>query len=54
VPGCQESLLVGALAAQQSVRLESGPGDLVTAGERIDLGERVRDLRRGSDGASTC
>jgi glucose/arabinose dehydrogenase len=51
ISGWKGSLLVGALAAQQLVRLELGPDDRVTHEERIGLGERIRDVRQGPDGA---
>ncbi len=51
IPGWRGSVLVGALAAQQVARLELGPDGKVRAEERIDIGERVRDVRQGPDGA---
>jgi glucose/arabinose dehydrogenase len=44
-------LFVGALAAKQLVRLELAPDGSVRAEERIAIGERVRDVREGPDGA---
>lgn len=51
IPGWQGSLLVGALAAMQVARLEIGPDGKVKHEERIAIGERVRDVRQGPDGA---
>lgn len=51
IPSWKGSLLVGALAAMQLVRLELSPGNGVTHEERIALGERIRDVRQGPDGA---
>jgi glucose/arabinose dehydrogenase len=51
IPGWQGSVLVGALAAMQVARLEFGPDDKVRHEERIAIGERVRDVRQGPDGA---
>jgi aldose sugar dehydrogenase len=51
IPGWQGNLLVGALAAMQVARLELGPDNKVRHEERIRIGERVRDLRQGPDGA---
>jgi glucose/arabinose dehydrogenase len=52
IPKWKGSLLVGALAGQMLVRL-SLDGDKVTGEERLlqDLGERIRDVRQGPDGA---
>ena len=51
-PPWKGSLFVGALAGQMLVRL-SLDGDKVTAEERLleRLGERIRDVRQGPDGA---
>jgi glucose/arabinose dehydrogenase len=51
IDGWKGNLLVGALKAKQLVRLELGADDAVTKEERIDIGERVRDVRVGPDGA---
>jgi glucose/arabinose dehydrogenase len=50
-PQWKGQLFIGALAARQLVRLELGDGDRVRAEERIAIGERVRDVREGPDGA---
>jgi aldose sugar dehydrogenase len=50
MPKWKGSLLNGALVANALVRL-SLDGDKVTGEERIDLGERIRDVRQGPDGA---
>ncbi len=47
----KDQLFVGALAAQQLVRLEVTPEGKVTHEERIGIGKRVRDVREGPDGA---
>jgi glucose/arabinose dehydrogenase len=51
-PSWKGSLFVGALAGQMLVRL-SLEGEKVTGEERLlqGLGERVRDVRMGADGA---
>ena len=51
-PDWKGDLFVGALAAQELVRLELD-GNSVTDEERLlsDLGERIRDVRQGPDGA---
>lgn len=51
-PGWRGSLFTGALAAQLLVRLTLD-GDRVTGEERLlaSLGERIRDVREGPDGA---
>lgn len=51
IPGWKGSVLVGALASMQVARLEFGPDDKVKHEERIAIGERVRDVRQGPDGA---
>ncbi len=51
LPAWRGNLLVGALVAQQLVRLELGPAGQVLHEERIPIGERVRDVREGPDGA---
>lgn len=51
IPGWRGSVLVGALAAMQLARLELGADGKVRAEERIPIGERVRDVRQGPDGA---
>ena len=51
LPGWQGSVLVGGLASLELSRLEFGAGDKVTHEERIRIGERVRDVRQGPDGA---
>lgn len=48
-PAWKGQLLVGALKAQQLVRLELD-GERVTAEHRHDVGARVRDVRQGPDG----
>lgn len=50
-PAWKGQLFVGALAAKQLVRLELDPDGRVRAEERIAIGERVRDVREGPDGA---
>jgi glucose/arabinose dehydrogenase len=52
MPKWKGSLFVGALAAKMLVRL-SLDGDKVTGEERLlqNLGERIRDVRQGPDGA---
>src|SRR5262249_22494978 len=51
-PGWRGNLFVGALAGKALVRLELD-GEQVTREERLlhDLGERIRDVREGPDGA---
>jgi glucose/arabinose dehydrogenase len=51
-PGWRDNLFVGALAGQMLVRLELD-GETVTKEERLlhELGERIRDVRNGPDGA---
>jgi glucose/arabinose dehydrogenase len=51
-PAWKGNLLVGALAGQLLVRLELD-GEKVTKEERLltNLGERIRDVRQGPDGA---
>jgi aldose sugar dehydrogenase len=51
-PAWKGNLFVGALAGQMLVRLELD-GDKVTKEERLltNLGERIRDVRQGPDGA---
>jgi glucose/arabinose dehydrogenase len=49
-PAWRGSLLVGALAGQILVRLEVD-GEKVVKEERLELRERVRDVRQGPDGA---
>lgn len=51
-PAWKSSLFVGALASQMLVRLELD-GERVVREERLlrDLGERIRDVRQGPDGA---
>lgn len=50
-PAWKNSLFVGALAGQMLIRLTTS-GESVTGEERLltDLGERIRDVRQGSDG----
>ncbi len=50
-PAWKGQLFVGALAAQQLVRLEVEPDGKVDKEERIAIGKRVRDVREGPDGA---
>jgi aldose sugar dehydrogenase len=47
----QGNLLVGSLKFRQLVRLELGDNNKVSHEERIDIGQRVRDVRQGPDGA---
>lgn len=49
-PGWKGSLLVGGLVSKGVVRLTLD-GTRVTGEERLPLGERVRDVRQGPDGA---
>lgn len=51
-PGWKGDLFVGALAAQELVRIDLD-GDKTGDDERLltDLGERIRDVRQGPDGA---
>jgi glucose/arabinose dehydrogenase len=51
-PAWRGNLFVGALAGQALVRLQLD-GDKVVREERLlrDLGERIRDVRAGPDGA---
>ena len=50
-PAWKGSLFVGALVAKLVARLEFGADGKVKAEERIPIGERVRDIRQGPDGA---
>ncbi|MFN3709407.1 MAG: PQQ-dependent sugar dehydrogenase [Alishewanella aestuarii] len=50
IPGWQNNLLVGSLRFGQLVRLELD-GDKVSHEERIMIGQRIRDVRQGPDGA---
>ena len=50
-PAWEDQLFVGALAAQQLVRLVVTPEGKVTHEERFAIGKRVRDVREGPDGA---
>ncbi|GHG70934.1 hypothetical protein GCM10010919_21810 [Alishewanella longhuensis] len=50
IPGWKNSLLVGSLRFGQLVRLELD-GDKVSHEERIMIGQRIRDVRQGPDGA---
>ncbi len=50
-PEWKGNLFVGALAAELVARLEFGADGKVTAEERFPVGERVRDIRQGPDGA---
>jgi glucose/arabinose dehydrogenase len=50
LPAWRGNLLVGALVGQHVSRLEV-EGDKVTREERLPLGERIRDVRQGPDGA---
>jgi aldose sugar dehydrogenase len=49
-PTWRGSLLIGGLVARGVVRLTL-QGQQVTGEERITLGQRVRDVRQGPDGA---
>ncbi len=51
IPEWRGNLLVGALAAQQIARLELSDDNRVLHEERIPIGERVRDVVQGPDGA---
>jgi len=51
IPAWRGNLLVGALAAQQVARLELSADNKVVHEERIPIGERVRDVVQGPDGA---
>ncbi len=50
-PAWKGNLFVGALAAKLVARLEIGADGKVKAEERFPVGERVRDIREGPDGA---
>ncbi len=50
-PVWKGNLFVGALAAELVARLEIGADGKVKAEERFPVGERVRDIRQGPDGA---
>ena len=50
-PAWKGSLFVGALAANLVARLEIGADGKVKVEERFPVGERVRDVRQGPDGA---
>jgi len=50
-PAWKGSLFVGALEAKLVARLEFGADGKVKAEERFPVGERVRDIRQGPDGA---
>lgn len=50
-PAWRGQLFVGALAANQLVRLRVDPSGKVLEEERIAIGKRVRDVREGPDGA---
>jgi glucose/arabinose dehydrogenase len=50
MPKWKGSLFVGALKAQLLVRLPLD-GDKITGEERFDMGDRIRDVRQGPDGA---
>ena len=50
-PAWKGSLFVGALKAQLVARLSFGADGKVVAEERIPVGQRVRDVRQGPDGA---
>ena len=50
IPGWQNNLLVGSLKFGQLVRLELD-GEKVSHEERIMIGQRIRDVRQGPDGA---
>jgi aldose sugar dehydrogenase len=49
-PVWRGSLLIGGLVARGVVRLTL-QGQQVTGEERISLGQRIRDVRQGPDGA---
>ncbi len=49
-PAWRGSLLIGGLVARAVVRLTL-QGQQVTGEERIALGQRIRDVRQGPDGA---
>jgi len=50
-PAWKGQLFVGAMPAKQLVRLEIGADGRVSREERIAIGQRVRDVREGPDGA---
>ena len=50
-PAWKGQLFVGAMPAKQLVRLEIGADGRVSHEERIAIGQRVRDVREGPDGA---
>ena len=50
-PAWKDQLFVGAMPAKQLVRLEIGADGRVSHEERIAIGQRVRDVREGPDGA---
>lgn len=50
-PAWKGQLFVGALLSKQLVRLELDSDNRVRSEERIAIGERVRDVREGPDGA---
>lgn len=50
IPGWKNNLLVGSLRFGQLVRLELD-GEKVSHEERIMIGQRIRDVRQGPDGA---
>ncbi|NEX92382.1 PQQ-dependent sugar dehydrogenase [Caulobacter sp. 17J65-9] len=50
-PAWKGSILIGGLVQKGVVRLVLGPDDRVAAEERLPIGERVRDVRQGPDGA---
>ena len=51
IPGWRGNLLVGALASQQVARLVLSADNKVVHEERIPIGERVREVVQGPDGA---
>jgi glucose/arabinose dehydrogenase len=51
MPAWKGQLFVGALAAKQVARLDIDDDGKVKSEERIPIGERVRDVREGPDGA---
>lgn len=50
IPGWKGNLLIGGLSSEAIVRL-SLDGETVTDEERIPMGERIRDVAQGPDGA---
>src|SRR5690606_2531643 len=49
-PGWRGSMLIGGLTAKAVVRLEVD-GQVVTGEDRIELGQRIREVEQGPDGS---